>query len=688
MRPTSSPLLFRAALAICVICLLATIAGGLVTRTRHAEAMQLVQHTSAVKYALATARVHLRDVKIAQLEGHEPGGPLENLEDDVLRIRELTRDNPRQQARIDRLEASIRSGLETSAAATWRDDRTRAILSEIVREEEELMALREVAVGSTGALSLLSVVVTGAITIVMAAVALFLLSLQRRTLERARVEARKASRAKDEFVANMSHEIRTPLTALLGYAQLLQEPSLANRDRLDYARTIQRNGEHLLSLVNDVLDVSKIEAGRMEVAPAPCAPSSILAEVASTLRVRAVERGLAFDVTAHGGIPASVRTDPLRFKQILMNLVGNAIKFTDHGSVRVVARCEGPLAAASLVVEVMDTGIGITDDLKKRLFAPFTQAETSMSRRYEGTGLGLAISRELARLLGGEIAVESVPGKGSTFRLTLPIGSIEDAPWVHDMSLAAEDTLIGRREAIAAIRLSGRVLVADDGADNRRLLAAILGRAGAEVALAEDGRAAVTKALAAERAGAPFHVILMDMQMPEVDGFEATTRLRAAGYAHPIVALTAHVRADYRARCLAAGCNVFATKPIDTPRLLKAITPFLGGSRSEKRLSVRAAPPELADDVFANDPVLRQIAASFVASLPRRAAALEEALAAGDTETVGTMAHALKGEGGSFGYPQLSSIARRIEVALEAGNAPEVAQGVSELSSLCRRAAA
>jgi signal transduction histidine kinase/ActR/RegA family two-component response regulator len=403
------------------------------------------------------------------------------------------------------------------------------------------------------------------------------LELHAHELDGARLLALDASRAKSDFLANMSHEIRTPLTAILGYAELLDDRHLAPEDRLAHARTIRRAGKHLLSLVNDVLDLAKVDAGKLRVEIAPCSPVDILAEVASTLRVRASERKLAFEMRSGGLLPATIRSDAGRLTQILMNLVGNAIKFTDAGHVRVTATCEDPTSATPrLVVRVSDTGIGIDDALRARLFTTFTQADSSSARRHGGTGLGLAISRELARLLGGDIEIEPNAAGGSTFRLTIPTGPLDGVAFVRDLQVVPESVGTERRLAVAAIRLNGSVLLADDSTDNQVLIGTLLRKAGATVAIADNGHVAVAMALAARAAGQPFGVVLMDMQMPELDGVGATEQLRAAGYDLPIVALTAHAMSEQRARCLAAGCDDFVTKPVERQRLFEVVRQHLG----------------------------------------------------------------------------------------------------------------
>jgi CheY-like chemotaxis protein len=374
----------------------------------------------------------------------------------------------------------------------------------------------------------------------------------------------------------MSHEIRTPMTAILGFTELLLgDPS---RQRLspeqrEAIETIQRNGNYLLGLINDILDLSKMEAGKLEIERTECSPGQVLSEVVALMRVRARAKNLSLELALGGPVPATIRTDPLRLRQILINLVGNALKFTEVGGVRVVARLlDGP--RPRLQVDVIDTGIGIGREQLARLFQPFAQADSSTTRQFGGSGLGLTISKRLAEMLHGDLTVTSVPGQGSTFRVSVATGPLE--------GVAMQDRLVAEGAAAPAARssgenpveLGGRVLLAEDGPDNQRLIAHILKKAGAEVTVADNGRIAFEQALEAQQEGRPFDVVLMDMQMPEMDGYTATRALRERGYGGPIVALTAHAMSDDRQKCLDAGCDDFVSKPIHRKTLLELIAGF------------------------------------------------------------------------------------------------------------------
>ncbi len=410
------------------------------------------------------------------------------------------------------------------------------------------------------------------------------LAARSRQLDAARLEAERANHAKSDFLANMSHEIRTPMTAIIGYGDMLLEPNQSAADRMDCVQTIRRSGHHLLALINDILDLSKIEAGRMTPELIECAPGSIVQEVASLLRGKALEKGIAFGVEFASPLPDRVITDPTRLKQVLTNLVSNAIKFTESGGVRMVAQMvDDPDCPTGqlLQVDVIDTGIGVKAEHLDKLFEPFKQADDSVTRRFGGTGLGLAICKSLAELLGGTVTVESTPGEGSRFTVTVAAGAVAGSTLVHCPGELRNIRAAGPLNLAKAEtqRLSGRVLLAEDGIDNQRLISMLLRRAGAEVVVTDNGAAAAEAATAALNDGTPFGLILMDMQMPVLDGYSATSRLRTEGYQGPIVALTAHAMAADRDRCIRAGCDDYLTKPIDRVLLIESVNAWLSGKK-------------------------------------------------------------------------------------------------------------
>jgi signal transduction histidine kinase/CheY-like chemotaxis protein len=393
-------------------------------------------------------------------------------------------------------------------------------------------------------------------------------------LRRAKEAAEAANRFKSMFFANISHEIRTPLTAINGFAELILNPERSEAERVNDAKVIRRNGEHLLTLINDILDLSKIEAGKMSVDRILCDPAGVVGGVASMLKPRAVEKGLTLDVKFEGPIPKLIRTDPGRLRQVVINLVANAIKFTREGGVKLVVAIKPSIGAEKPVLEVKiaDTGIGIPADRQASMFQPFVQGDATITRQFGGSGLGLAISQHFARALGGDIAVSSEVGRGSTFTVTVATDSLMEAA-MHERpedAMEAQDNFVGPK-----VKISGTVLVAEDGIDNQALIAARLRETGLKVEIAPNGQIACEKAMAAADGGRPYDVILMDVQMPVMDGFTATLQLRSKGYRGPIIALTANAMERDRSKCLAAGCNDFVTKPIKLEKLFKAIGRYL-----------------------------------------------------------------------------------------------------------------
>ncbi|MEM7263950.1 MAG: ATP-binding protein [Planctomycetota bacterium] len=395
--------------------------------------------------------------------------------------------------------------------------------------------------------------------------------------------ARATARAKSDFLANMSHEIRTPMTAILGYVDMLAEEEVSPSECRQFHDIIRRNGEHLLSLLNDILDLSKFEAGRMEIDPSTCRIMDVVQDVTLLMAQRARSSGLDFTVTVESDLPQFVRTDPTRLRQVLLNLVGNAIQFTPVGSVGV--RVSADREQHRVRIAVADSGVGMSAEQLARVFTPFTQADETISRQYGGTGLGLAISARLAELLEGKLEVESELDRGSTFSLEFPVGLSEvswepagrelDRPSTEPA--AAKNDHLQREIGPDANRVTpgtatpARVLIAEDVDDSRQLIVRLLESAGYEVNVVEDGALARDAALEAEADGRAFDLILMDMQLPILDGYQATRELRKAGYSHPIVALTAHAMEGVRERCLEAGCDDYSSKPVRRAALLELI---------------------------------------------------------------------------------------------------------------------
>jgi signal transduction histidine kinase/ABC-type amino acid transport substrate-binding protein/ActR/RegA family two-component response regulator len=385
-------------------------------------------------------------------------------------------------------------------------------------------------------------------------------------------QAEQAARTKSAFLANMSHEIRTPLTAILGYAELMSDTDEDEASRHSYLQQIGRNGRHLMNLINDILDLSKIEAGQLTLETRPCNIPLMIADVISMMRLRADRQGVELAAEFPTELPETIQTDEYRLRQVLVNLVGNAIKFTVEGSVRL--RCSFDEAALdgepALRISVIDTGIGMSSDVVERLGEAFLQADASTTREFGGTGLGLAICRRLIDGMNGKLRIKSESGKGSTFEVILPTGPLDGVAMLND---PAAETAKRSQESQAAGEtpsLRGvRVLLAEDNPVNQHLIRRLLEKAHAEVYMVTDGQQAIEQADAKS-----CHVILMDMHMPKVDGYSATRSLRSQGYSRPIIALTANALENDRQRCLDVGCDDYLAKPVNRTALLQTVADY------------------------------------------------------------------------------------------------------------------
>ncbi len=397
-------------------------------------------------------------------------------------------------------------------------------------------------------------------------------------------EAEAANQAKSEFLANMSHEIRTPMTAILGYADILTSEgdiTKAPPERINAIQTIRSNANYLLTIINDILDMSKIETGKMTVEQIETRPAEILDSAISLMSSQAQGKGIKLTAEYDTDIPERIISDPTRLRQILVNLLGNAIKFTEQGTI-VVRLSLDPRDAEQRMMRfaVVDTGIGMTPEQRDRIarFESFSQADGSTTRKFGGSGLGLRISNSLACMLGGNIEVSSEKGVGSTFTVAVAPGDLTEVRLLSQEEITGQLALQSGAEARKLLAaktgkpLEGkRLLFAEDGPDNQRLISFLLKKAGADVELADNGLIALEKVDAEAKRGSQFDLILMDMQMPELDGYGATRRLREQQYTGPIIALTAHAMPEDRRKCLDSGCDDYATKPIDRAKLISLI---------------------------------------------------------------------------------------------------------------------
>lgn len=494
-------------------------------------------------------------------------------------------------------------------------------------------------------------------------------------LAAARDVAEVANQAKTDFLAHMSHEIRTPIGAILGFTEMLQRSKHGlHEEQQQQVQRVQSNGTHLLQLLNDLLDLSKIEAGQLTVECIPCKPFSLLSDTLASLESRAIDKGLKLSMSITDTIPATIQTDPTRLRQIVTNLIGNAIKFTSNGSVDVVA--ETRVQEQKLLIHIRDSGVGISLDAQSGVFEPFQQADDSVNRKFGGTGLGLPISRKLARALGGDISLISEPAEGSTFTVEISTGTLDNVEMLNTAD-AVRQISEAEPQAFVEVDLSGvSVLVADDISANRDFLSHTLANAGATVKTVEDGQQAID---AWSRRS--FDLILMDMRMPVLDGYSAVEILREEGVQIPIIALTADSMAEDERRCQSVGCSGYLTKPISMDALLAEIAAQLGMSattqvrqnvvpNSERvaTLSEKVRPAakvlriESAMEV-PKDPFFRDLATQLLSKLVDSVPGVLRALDSGDVEFVAEQAHWMKGTGGTVGLPIITTIAIELENA-------------------------
>lgn len=515
--------------------------------------------------------------------------------------------------------------------------------------------------------------------------------------------AESANRAKSEFLANMSHEIRTPMNAILGFTDVLRRGlEHDEQKRQNYLDTIHRSGKHLIDLINDVLDLSKIEAGKLELEITPCSPYEVLSEVNTVLQVRAKQQGITLQLTVDGEIPETIACDRTRFQQILTNLIGNAIKFTNQGGVTVTARFAKTPSGEFLEVDVRDTGIGMTSEQAAKIFNPFEQADSSVTRRFGGTGLGLSISKRFAEAMGGAITVTSEYGVGSTFTVRISTGDLAGVAMVDE---ATAQNLVrniqdDQRAGKSIVFKPAKILLVDDGDSNREFLSVVLKRSGLQIVEAENGQVAVDTA-----AQQPFDLILMDMQMPVMDGYTATKILRERGLEIPIVALTANAMAEDQRNCIAAGCSEFVAKPINLDQLMEIFSKYfeedleatnrLAASETQAQSAEQASQTKsvesqaagqptarIVQSTLGNDPAFAPVIQKFAQRLPEKLSQMCDAWDARNYQELGELAHWLKGAAGTVGFGDFTAPSKQLETLAKTQDDLKIEAQLAEIIDL------
>jgi len=479
-----------------------------------------------------------------------------------------------------------------------------------------------------------------------------------------------ATSCKNEFVANMSHEIRTPLTAIIGFSETMMLKDQTESERNDAVKTIIMSGNHLLQIVNDVLDLSKIEAHKIEYENINHNPFKLLDDIESVIKPQAIEKGLNFSVNIRFPMPKGICSDPLRIRQILLNLCSNALKFTGRGQIYINVSYD--TETKTIRYDVTDTGIGIPREKLDTIFTPFEQAESSTTRKFGGTGLGLTLSSKLAEGLGGTLTAASIEGDGSRFTFSLPLTNAS-SELVHNNSDIPQSI---KKDISSSLSqpVAGKILLAEDNTDNQKLITLYLSRMGLDVDIANNGLEALEKSKQQD-----YDLIFMDMRMPEMDGVTATSKIREHDNDTPIIALTANAMKSDQDQFYSAGCNGFLSKPIDITMLSNEISKFLTPSSKP----VNQLEPVFSSVIERGD--FDKLVMDFVNSLPND---IENALKIFESDNYPKLLdvfHNLKGVSGNYGFPEIVALIEKMEFNLLSENETELRKLFAELTALHKR---
>lgn len=492
-------------------------------------------------------------------------------------------------------------------------------------------------------------------------------------LEEVSNQALAATRTKSEFLAVMSHEIRTPLTSIIGFAEALSERSIRTEDRISITKIIIKNGKHLLNIINDILDISKIEANRMDFEKIYFSPVELITDVEEVIKNQFMEKGIQFYIEYDFPLPNIICNDALRIKQIILNLCSNALKFTKAGKVSIKIHCD--IANEKIFFTVIDSGIGLTSEQIDKVFDAFTQADSSTTRKYGGTGLGLSLSKQFAEKMGGTITVESLQDIGSQFCVSISTGKIDPRQLITGEPELPEKTDNIKYQHNYFYNVKGSILIVEDNYDNQQLLSIFLADIGAKLTFVENGQQAIDKAL-----NEIYDLIFMDMQMPVMGGLEATKKLRQANYVKPIIALTANAMKNDHDMCIDAGCNGFLTKPINKEKLFQTIYKYLE-IENEKIYDEK-----IVSDVFEKRSLkMQELIIKFVEGLPVRMEKIKHFGSEKNWKNMRDELHKIKGIGSSMGYPVVTKIAADLEYEAMRENEVEVDKLLLKMKSVCEQ---